>query len=154
MFVNGDDTLLLAVKGLHLYMVISGSHKHTTLLALVLFLVIPHLFFLWWYLVFRLLLLITITYMRNETQLHRGFTVKARIAMCGLVWNGGLLCCHLIAVWKYCFMLLISPLAKLGVFYALTHLGMEKHKWKKKKVDAVCLWHRIYLQQQTVSQTK
>lgn len=31
-------------------------------------------------------------------------------------------------------MLFISPLAKLGVFYTLTHFGMEKHEEKKKKL--------------------
>ncbi len=43
---------------------------------------------------------------------------------------------HVIAVWKVCFTLFISSLAKLGVFYALTHFGMEKHE-EKKKVDVV-----------------
>lgn len=42
---------------------------------------------------------------------------------------------HVIAVWKDCFTLFISSLAKLGVFYTLTHFGMEKHE--KKKIDAV-----------------
>lgn len=51
-------------------------------------------------------------------------------------WGGGWLPFrHVIAVWKVCFTLFISALAKLGVFYTLTHFGMEKHE--KKKVDVV-----------------
>lgn len=42
-------------------------------------------------------------------------------------------CCSVIAVWKVCLSLLIPSLAKLGVFYALTHFGMEKHEGKKKR---------------------
>lgn len=34
--------------------------------------------------------------------------------------------------WKVCFSLSIPSLAKLGVFYTLTHFGLEKHKKKKK----------------------
>lgn len=58
-------------------------------------------------------------------------------------------CRHVIAVWKICFTLFISSLAKLGVFYALTHFGMEKHEKKeeeKKKSWRGCLWHGIYPQ--------
>lgn len=51
---------------------------------------------------------------------------------------------HVIAVWKVCFWLLISSLAKLGVFYTLTHFGMEKYKKKKKKLTVLFLWHGIY----------
>lgn len=40
-------------------------------------------------------------------------------------------CRHVITFWKVCFTLFISSFAKLGVFYALTHFGMEKHEKKK-----------------------
>lgn len=41
-------------------------------------------------------------------------------------------------------MLFISFLAKLGVFYTLTHFGMEKHEEEKKKKKLTWLpvtWH-------------
>lgn len=47
---------------------------------------------------------------------------------------------HVIAVWKDCFTLFISSLAKLGVFYTLTHFGMEKHE-KKKLTRLPVTWH-------------
>lgn len=56
---------------------------------------------------------------------------------------------HVIAVWKDCFTLFISSLAKLGVFYTLTHFGMEKHE---KKNWRGCLWHGIYLERLTESE--
>lgn len=65
------------------------------------------------------------------------------IAACAAEWGGFFLFDwfrHVIGVWKECFTLFISPLAKLGVFYALTHFGMEKHE-KEKLTWSHMTWH-------------